>query len=136
MPKKGGQVQKCATFVGPAQVPPILQTGYYLQTHPWPVGTDYIRLGSRRPKLDTFENLRFPIKNAYEKGLSPKMNQGCGASPCTSTFRTGYYVLFSITIAHSNKQIRGQLGRITLGWEAEAQNVTIFENFRFPIENA
>ena len=74
MPKKSGQVQKCATFVRPAQVHPIL--------------------------------------------------------------RTGYYVLFSITIAHSNKQIRGQLVRITLGWAAEAQNVTIFENLRFPIKNA
>ena len=66
MPKKSGQVQKCATFVRPAQVPPILQTGYYVQTHPvmCPVGTDYIRLGIRDPKRDTFENLRFPIKNA------------------------------------------------------------------------
>ena len=64
------------------------------------------------------------------------MCQVCGANQGTPIFRSGYYVLSSITIAHSNKPVRGQLGQITLGWVAEAQKLTIFENFRFPMENA
>ena len=64
------------------------------------------------------------------------MCQVCGVIPGTPILRTWYYVLFSIIIAHIHKQIRGQLGRITMVTAAVAQNVTIFEIFRFPIENA
>ena len=53
-----------------------------------------------------------------------------------SLFLTKYYVLISVTMDHSDKHIHGWFKRMTLGVVADVQNLTFFENLRFPIKNA